>query len=406
MNEIVADAAWCWFGDPRAVYHNGRLYYGWVDSKGHIWIAQVDTATWTRRRFLIAPDTHVDDHDNPSIVIRGGRVCVFWCGHAGRSMRYRVATNSDSIDGFGPVVTCAAGNTPGRFGFTYPNVAQMAHDNALYLLWRGGNFQPTFSRSTSVTANVWSPARHLFSAPGEDRPYLKMVTDGTAWLHFMMTDGHPHNVATSLYYVGWRVVDDSFRRADGTRLASLADAPIPVSSLEKVYDGVANPRAWIWDLQLDAGLNPHAVFAVLNSREDHEYWSARHNGDWQVNRICDAGGTIAQDGERFYSGGAALDPLDLDTVAVSRPPGPQDLHRIETWRTGDGGVTWRHAATISDTQQQNVRPLYVRGAPAGMNWRLMWLRGTYGQFRDFALRLLGGEPTGAQRSATSVALTS
>jgi hypothetical protein len=395
LDEIVADGAWCWFADPRALYRDGKLFYGWVDSKGHVWAGETDTATWTRRRYLLAADTHVDDHNNPTFMIRGNKVCAFWSGHAGPSMRYRVSTNDLSIGGFGPVVTCSAGNTPGGYGFTYPSPHQMAHDNACHLLWRGGNFQPTYSKSTNMNGNVWQPAKHLFSAPGSDRPYVKVVDDGNAWLHFLLTDGHPHNVATSVYYVGFRLVDNSFRRADGTVIDWLSHAPIPVSSLEKVYDGAgANPRAWVWDIQIQ-GSAIHGTFAILRSREEHEYWSTRHNGNgWQTHKIIDAGGTIAQDGERFYSAGVVIDPLDPDTVALSRQPSSSELHRVERWETSDGGSTWGLADVVSDTGQQNVRPFYVPGAPAGMNWRLMWLRGTYGTFTDYSLRLVGASYDG------------
>jgi BNR repeat-containing family member len=391
LNEIVADGAWCWFGDPRAVHHNGFLYYGWVDSKGAIWVGQTDSATWTRRRTLISPDTHVDDHNNPSILIRGNRVVVFWCGHGGGSMRYRVATNTNSIDGFGATVTCSAGNTPGTNGFTYPNPVQMAHGNAAWLFWRGGNFQPTYSRSTNVTANSWQPAQHLFAAATGQRPYVKVRGNGDSVIHFAMTDGHPHNVATSIYYVAWHIDDNTFRRADGALIGSAATLPRAVSTLERVYDGSGDPRAWTWDLQLDPAGRPHIAFSVLNSREDHDYHVARHDGTaWTVAKVCDAGGTIAQNGERFYSGGIALDPLDLDTVAVARPAGPQELHRIERWETTDGGGGgWALADTVSDADQQNARPCFVRGAPAGMNWRLMWLRGTYTEFTRYQLRVVG-----------------
>jgi hypothetical protein len=76
-------------------------------------------------------------------------------------------------------------------------------------------------------------------------------------------------------------------------------------------------------------------------------------------------------------------------VAVSRPNG-QGLHRIEQWSLTGG--RWARSAILSDADQQNVRPFYVRGAPAGMNWRLLWLRGTYGDFLNFHLRLVGADP--------------
>jgi hypothetical protein len=43
--ELVADGAWCWFQDPRAVHYVGvhdRTYIGYVTSKGDIDIAAQD----------------------------------------------------------------------------------------------------------------------------------------------------------------------------------------------------------------------------------------------------------------------------------------------------------------------------------------------------------------------------
>jgi hypothetical protein len=36
-SNFADDGAWCWFADPRAVYRQGKIYGGWVDSQGSIW---------------------------------------------------------------------------------------------------------------------------------------------------------------------------------------------------------------------------------------------------------------------------------------------------------------------------------------------------------------------------------
>lgn len=393
--EVVADAGWCWFADPRALYANGRIFFGHSDTLGRVWITEVDVASGCRRRVLLADNTQVDDHGNPTLAIRGGKVCVFHATHQGTMMRYWVSTSVGTIaDGFGPATVAAAGNTTGTHGFTYPSPAQMSSTGILHLLWRGGNFQPAWARSSSLGNNTWTPAQHLFSVPGDDRPYVKVMPDGDSLIHMVLTNGHPSSLVTSLYYACWDVSDGIIRRANGSTIASIGSAPIPVSSLERVWDGPTQGRSWPWDLQLDDAGHPHGTFAKLNSRADHEYRSIRWDGTaWQTAYICAAGGTIAQDTEQYYSGGVVLDPLDLSTVAVSRPASPDRLHRIERWSTADAGVTWDQAAVVSDDAAQNVRPYYVRDAPAGMAWRLLWLRGTYGSFVDWSLRLVG-ETTG------------
>jgi BNR repeat-containing family member len=396
MQELSRGAGWCWFGDPRAVYHNGRIYYGWVATNGHIWVTQVDTTTWTRRFALIAADTHVDDHNNPSILVRGGRVCVFWCGHrTGSTMRYRVAVDPDSVAAFGATQVCSAGNTPGNMAFAYPNLLHMGHDRAAYLFWRGGNFQPAYSRSTNMTGNVWSRAKHLFTFTGNHRPYVKVISDGDEWIHFLTTEAHPGNHPTSIWYVKWHLTDGTFRKANGQVVGNANKLPIPVTSFDRVYDGSGpGPRAWTWDLQLDpTDGRPRAAFSVLPSREKHELWAARHNGTaWTTAKVCDGGGTIAQNAESFYSGGIVLDPTNPDVVAVSRPADPARLHQVALWATGDGGVSWEQAAVVSDDAVQNVRPFYVRNAPAGLPWRLLWLRGTYAHFTGWQTDLVAATP--------------
>ena len=42
--EFTADGAWCWFSDPRAVYHDGRVYAGWMTADGSVQVGAWDPA--------------------------------------------------------------------------------------------------------------------------------------------------------------------------------------------------------------------------------------------------------------------------------------------------------------------------------------------------------------------------
>ena len=33
--------AWSYFGDPRAISHDGHTFTGWVSTVGHIWVARL-----------------------------------------------------------------------------------------------------------------------------------------------------------------------------------------------------------------------------------------------------------------------------------------------------------------------------------------------------------------------------
>jgi hypothetical protein len=411
--ELARRASWCWFGDSRAVYRNGRVYYGWVNADGQVWVAQLDPATGTRRRFLISTYSRtlatvkkadgtdynltvnqVDDHSNPSLVFRGGKLCVFYSYHAGSQMKYRIADAPDSVESFGPEVVYSGGNGTGSNGYTYPNPVDFSNGGVgpLYLFWRGSDFQPTYSKSSSLGGNAWSPAKHLFSAPPGVRPYVKVLGDpDRQWIHFAMTDGHPRDVATSIFYVRFQLSDGSFRRANGGVVGSIgavdAGTPIAVADLDLVYDGQANPRAWIWDLQLDpVGGRPQVAFATVPDRYDHAYHVGRAagtaGGGWIVSDVCDAGGTISQDIEDQYSGGVVLDPTDPSRVVVSRAPTPSGWQRLERWAQGADGI-WVPEAALTDVDLQCVRPFFVRGAPSGLANRLMVLIGQYQTFVDF-----------------------
>ena len=51
QREFARSGAWCWFGDPRAVYHVGahrRTYLGWVDGAGSVQVASYDHDTGER----------------------------------------------------------------------------------------------------------------------------------------------------------------------------------------------------------------------------------------------------------------------------------------------------------------------------------------------------------------------
>lgn len=391
MIELVPDAGWCWFGDPRAVFHAGFVYYGWTDMAGGVWVAQYDTAAGVRRRFRVGAYAGPDDHGNPSLAVRGDRLVVFWAGHNAAQMLYRVATNPHSVAAWGPVLACEAGNSPGSGGFTYPNPVQPG-DGQLWLFWRGGGIQPAYARTGSVTANSWTTARQLFAGAGANRPYVKVLA-GPGVVHFAMTEAHPDLYATSIWYCRLVLADGTFRDAGGQLLGRLADVdagtPLPVTALDRVYDGAApGPRAWVWDLQLDAGGQPVIAFAGLASRTAHDYRVAHWGvGGWYSEVVCTAGGTIEQAQESNYSGGVAVDPLDTDRVVVSRPAGPGALHRLERWERLSIG--WAPTAVLTTGGQQDVRPFFVRGVPAGAPLRLLWLSGTYGEFTAFGTRLVG-----------------
>ncbi|HEX6584325.1 MAG TPA: BNR-4 repeat-containing protein [Thermoleophilaceae bacterium] len=367
----VGDGAWSWFGDPRAVTHDGRTYVGWVDREGDVKVSSYDHVTGERVSAVLQARLNQDDHANPSLHVRpDGRLVVFYSRHVGPAMHYRVSTQPEDVTSWGQPQTIPT-NSPGIRGYTYPNPIRLADENATYLFWRGGNYNPTFSVQQDGES-TWTPARTLITMPGE-RPYVKYDSSGGDTIHVAYTNAHPTEFANvNIYYA--RVRAGNIERVGGQQIGSLDD-PISPAEGDLVYDGPE--QAWVHDVAADSAGNPVIVFASFPSAADHRYHYARWTGSaWDVHQITPAGGTFREDGgSPYYSGGLTLDHEDPSRVYLSRQLGA-GAWQVETWITGDGGTTWLSQAESSSGK--NVRPVSPRGMSAtGGDMSVIWMNGGY-----------------------------
>jgi hypothetical protein len=157
------------------VYHQGahrRTYVGWVDPGGNIQAASYDHDTKVRVIATIRANFQIDDHDNPSLLVRpDGHLLAFWSAHSGGQMHYRRTTRPEDVTAWGPEQHVPT-NTAGPWGYTYPNPVQLsAEGNRLWLFWRGGNFNPTFSTSDDEVHGT--PARTPRAAPLPVNPLVR-----------------------------------------------------------------------------------------------------------------------------------------------------------------------------------------------------------------------------------------
>jgi putative BNR repeat neuraminidase len=151
VDRELGAGAWSYFGDPRAISHDGHTFTGWISTTGNVWVARYTRGGKLSKR-LIFRGLGRDDHNNPSLVFRrDGHLMVFFSPHSGHHlpppgipsvMRYMVALHRHSIQEFGRVRTVPT-NVPGGLGYTYPNPIQLR--DKLWLFWRGGGWNPTFS---------------------------------------------------------------------------------------------------------------------------------------------------------------------------------------------------------------------------------------------------------------------
>jgi PKD repeat protein len=376
----IGDGAWSWFGDPRAVTHNGRTYVGWVDLEGDIKVSSFDHASGERVTAVLAARLNRDDHANPSIHVRpDGRLVVFYSRHVGPAMHYRVSSQPGDISSWEAPQTLPV-NVPGIRGYTYPNPIRLANEGRTYLFWRGGNYNPTFSVQQDGSS-TWSPARNLMVKPNE-RPYAKFADSGGDTIHVAYTNAHPNEFpSVNLYYA--RIRAGRIERAGGQQIGTLDGAPIAPETGDLIFDR-AEP-SWVHDVAADSTGNPVIVFASFPSPSDHRYHYARWTGSaWQVHEITAAGASFREElrPADYYSGGLTLDHEDPSRVYLSRQTGSS--WQVETWTTQDGGASWTQQGVSAPSPEKNVRPVSPRGMTAfGGDLNVVWMRGAYPNYVDY-----------------------
>src|SRR5690606_26503522 len=85
QERVTDDAAWCWFSDPRAIYHKGqyeKVYYGYINSKGDVKVNSYDLQTGEEEEFILHPELQIDDHNVPTFLfLPDGKLLTFYNHH-------------------------------------------------------------------------------------------------------------------------------------------------------------------------------------------------------------------------------------------------------------------------------------------------------------------------------------
>lgn len=390
--ELVADGAWCWFQDPRAVHYIGehdRTYIGYVTAEGDIDVVSQDNGTAALTHSILHVGLAADDHAAPGLeVLPDGHIAVFYTGHPGQHMYYRVSTNPEDVSSFGPEQRIPGSNTGAR-GFTYANPIYLSAEHRTYLFFRGGDFKPDVTWSDDGL-KTWAPIRTLIEPDKPQtsvaRPYVQYTSNGIDSITMAFTDGHPRDISTdSIYALTYK--GGVLRAMDGTAEASLGTAqpgvpalPVHTANLTPLYDGSGpDGEAWVHDIALDSAGNPIVVFASFPSPDDHRYHYARWTGStWTDTEFTHAGGSIDTTGsEPNYSGGIDLDQSDPSIVYTSQEINGQ--WEIERWSTPDGGQTFNTPVAITqNSPNKNVRPVVPWGPPGEIE--VLWMAGQYDHY--------------------------
>jgi rhamnogalacturonyl hydrolase YesR len=399
---ITRNGAWCWFSDPRAVYHERRkkmTYMGWVNGSGDIVVAAYDHASGKIDTAVVHEKLEKDDHANPSILVRDdGRILVFYSKHSRNDgpLSMRMSIQPEDIREWEPERYLLLNNNPDypadyRKDFCYSNPYQLSDENQkIYLFWRGIDFKPCFSTS-SDGGSTWDIGRILIRPEDvypERRPYVKYDSKGKDKIHIAFTDGHPRDEQdNSLYYACYR--NGAFFKANGQKIMDILSLPMHPRQADVVYDATqTHVRSWIWDVAEDKKGRPVIVYTRLPEKTDHRYHYAVWNGEnWEDHEITPAGQWFPKtpagkrEPEPHYSGGIVLDHNDPSKVYLSRLI--EGIFEIEKWITKDKGKSWKSEAVTSGSAIDNVRPFVVRNHPSSGPSVLWMANRKYVHYTDF-----------------------
>lgn len=405
---INDNGAWCWFQDERALVDpdSQTLVVGSIAAaegpggetrSGNVELTVVDLREGTSTVVTLHERFETDDHDVPALWRRSdGRWLAVYTKHKTDDLtRRRISEPGDPTAWGEEHVFDWSGLTEGR-GVTYSNLHSM--DGRLYCFARAVN-DDQCALVSDDEGETWAYAGKLFTRPkvGYVNGYTRYVSGGDR-IDLVTTDHHPRDFDNSIYH-GY-LEDGALHRSDGGVMdaAALEGEAHSQEHLTTVlpagseWEGRRISHCWTTDIRRGAdgtvaavltarsGVDPEEDFRRERPAPDLRFFYARMtpDGQWTVHPLAKAGPGLMPH-EEDYTGLAAIDPYDLDSVYVSTIVDPRDgsasAHReIYAARTDDAGATWRWRPITEGSEVENLRPIVAPGDAGRIP--LLWFRGS------------------------------
>jgi hypothetical protein len=377
FTSITDNGAWTWYGNPDAVYYEGKYkktYVGWISNGATISVGTYDHETGTIATKVIRTGYQNDDHCHPSLSMRpDGRLMVFFSGHDGATMSLYISTNSEDISAFDAEIKVAPGVT-----YCYPNPMWLSDEGdsgRVYLFYRSMGLKPCFSYSDDW-GKTWAPTKNYYNNPDSTpKSYANYCCNGKDEIHIVIEKGHRAGYFP-LYYLKYK--GGAFYKVDGTLLATMDQLPIPNTKL----DTVMNPQASgchgsAWDIALDNTGKPVIVYDQFKDGSNHVYYYVRWTGtSWFKRQLVNSGATMG--GEDGFAGGITLDHENTNNIYMSRQV--NGVHELDRWTTSDGGTTWDSTAITRGSAKKNTRPCVPRNHKPYGKIDVVWMYGDYSSY--------------------------
>ncbi len=405
LTVFMRDGGWCWFQDPRAIIHEGKLIIGGIGSNGDAVVGVYDLENKKPLgRVVVHKELKRDDHNSPVFFARrDGRILTVYAQHGRNRIHYYRISNSNDLLSWGAEQRFEH-DYPSAGNVTYMNLHGLEKEGKLYNFFRGIEYNPSYITSTDG-GETWNEPTHLIQdeLSGRQRPYARYTSDGRDTIYISFTEAHPRQFGTSIYFAAFR--DGKFYRADGTLIKDLSeDGPLKPSEADKVFQGgggqgrgnllSADRSAWTSSIVLDKAGNPHIAYTLYLSNTDHRYRVASWNGEQWVDREVAYGGKCLYERESSYTGLISLQTGDPTGVVIStnvdpttgeERSGQHEIYRAKV-ELADSTKTIRWHPVTANSAVCNIRPVIVTGEGYRVT---LWMRGEFTTYTNFRLDVVG-----------------